>query len=65
MNELEGGPPLMRSGVSKRIWNLIDEDPDAFKKEVIAFFAVAYPGFTVVRAKYPDIYLRDDRRQIL
>lgn len=62
MNELEGGPPLMRSGVSKRIWDLLDQDPVAFKAEVVAYFAVAYPGFTVVRAKYPDIYLRDDRR---
>ncbi len=55
----------MRSGVSKQIWDLLDKDPVAFKKEVIAYFAVAYPGFTVVRAKYPDIYLRDDRRQAL
>ncbi|MDR6880398.1 hypothetical protein J2X61_002145 [Bacillus sp. 3255] len=53
----------MRSGVSKRIWELLDKDPDTFKKEVVAYFAVAYPGFTVVRAKFPDIYLRDDRRK--
>lgn len=65
MNELEGGPPLTRSGVSKRIWDLIDTDPAEFKKEVIAYFASSYPGFTVVRAKYPEIYLRDDRRQTL
>lgn len=65
MNELEGGLPLMKSGVSKRIWALLDKDPVTFKSEIIAYFAVAYPGFTVVRAKYPYIFLRDDRRRTL
>jgi hypothetical protein len=65
MSQLEGGLPLTRSGVGKRIWDLFETNPVQFKKEVIAYFATAYPGFTVVRAKYPDIYLRDDRRQSL
>lgn len=41
MNELEGGPPLMRSGVSKRIWDLLDEDPDAFKKRLLRILQLA------------------------
>jgi len=57
----EFGRPLLRSGVSERIWKLRHTDPEAFKREVREYFARAYPGWTVVRAKYPDIFLRDDR----
>ncbi|OXM84588.1 hypothetical protein CF651_18945 [Paenibacillus rigui] len=53
--------PLMQSSVSKRIWALMESHPEQFRQEVKDYFARAYPGFTVVRAKYPVIYLRDDR----
>lgn len=53
--------PLTKSGISDRIWRLKDSDPERFKKEVREYFERGYPGFTVVRAKYPNIYLRDDR----
>ncbi|OPA76984.1 hypothetical protein BVG16_16480 [Paenibacillus selenitireducens] len=56
--------PLLKSGVSERIWNLQNTNPEAFKREVKAFFALGYPGWTVVRAKHPHIYLRDDRNKL-
>ncbi|RJG26673.1 hypothetical protein DQX05_01175 [Paenibacillus thiaminolyticus] len=58
MNELQ---PLMKSMIGNRLWSLKDSDPEAFKREVRAYFERGYPGWTVVRAKYPLIYLRDDR----
>lgn len=59
----EFGRPLLRSGVSDRIWALMQTDKPAFQRAVKAYFALAYPGWTVVRAKYPDIFLRDDRER--
>lgn len=52
---------LMKSMISERIWQLYQTDPDAFRAAVREHFARGYPGWTVVRAKYPFIYLRDDR----
>lgn len=57
----EFGRPLVRSGVSDRIWRLKESDTKAFMSEVKRYFALIYPGYTVVRAKYPIIFLRDDR----
>jgi len=59
----EFGRPLLRSGVSDRIWALMKTDKAAFMREVKRYFALTYPGWTVVRAKYPDIFLRDDRER--
>lgn len=53
--------PLLRSMIGDRIWRLMESDPAEFKREVREYFERGYPGFTVVRAKYPIIYLRDDR----
>ncbi|TCZ76196.1 hypothetical protein E0485_15040 [Paenibacillus albiflavus] len=61
MLDMVDDKPLMKSGISNRIWGLKDSDPDRFKQEVKRYFERGYPGFTVVRAKYPFIYLRDDR----
>lgn len=55
------GQPLLRSMIGDRIWRLMDSDPEGFKREVRDYFARGYPGWSVVRAKYPHIYLRDDR----
>lgn len=55
--------PLLRSGVGERIWALYRSDQEAFKREVIKYFARGYPGWRVVRAD-PNtkiIYLRDER----
>ncbi|XEC97015.1 hypothetical protein AB6A23_11010 [Paenibacillus tarimensis] len=59
------GVPLTRSGVSERIWSLYKADQEAFKREVNKYFALGYPGWTVVKASYHNriIWLRDDRRQ--
>jgi hypothetical protein len=59
----EFGRPLLRSGVSDRIWALLKTDRPAFRAEVKRYFALCYPGWTVVRAQYPIIYLRDDRER--
>ncbi|KOP64389.1 hypothetical protein AMS62_03295 [Bacillus sp. FJAT-18019] len=53
--------PLMRSMMGERIWKLFDTDRAAFQRETIAYFARGYPGWTVVRVKYPIVFLRDDR----
>ncbi|MFU1797338.1 hypothetical protein ACM1RC_25965 [Paenibacillus azoreducens] len=55
------GKPLMRSMMGARIWRLMREDRDLFQRETRAYFARAYPGWTVVKVKYPIVYLRDDR----
>ena len=57
------GKPFLRSMIGNRIWALFDSDPAAFKREVREYFARGYPGWTVVRAKYPYIFLRDNRGQ--
>lgn len=61
MADLWNKEVLMRSSVNERIWELRKTDPEKFKEEVRAYFARAYPGWVVVRAKYPDIFLRDER----
>jgi hypothetical protein len=56
-----GAAPLMQSGVSKEIWSLQNGSPEIFAEQITSYFSKAYPGFTVVRAVYPTVYLRDDR----
>ncbi|MGG3278829.1 hypothetical protein [Paenibacillus solani] len=55
------GQPILRSMMGERIWKLFDTDKAAFQRETIAYFARGYPGWTVVRVKYPNVFLRDDR----
>ncbi|WP_020621100.1 hypothetical protein [Paenibacillus daejeonensis] len=59
----EFGVPLTRSGVGERIWALFHDDPEAFKREIRAYFERGYPGWTVRKANYEQriIWLRDDR----
>ncbi|MDB4868276.1 MAG: hypothetical protein JWR03_2609 [Cohnella sp.] len=59
----ELGRPLLRSGISDEVWRLKDTDPESFKARVKAYFALCYPGWRVVRAQYPDIFLQDDRSE--
>ncbi|RED34699.1 hypothetical protein [Paenibacillus sp. VMFN-D1] len=56
-------PVLLRSMMGMGIWRLMQSDPEAFKRETRAYFARAYPGWTVVKVKYPMVYLRDDRNK--
>lgn len=58
---IEDGKPLLKSMVADWIWDLMATDPERFKKEVTAYFERGYPGFKVVRAKRPFIYLKDER----
>ncbi|OAB40995.1 hypothetical protein PMSD_00440 [Paenibacillus macquariensis subsp. defensor] len=53
--------PLMKSMMGQGIWKLMQTDPEEFKRETRAYFALVYPGFTVKRVKYPIVYLQDDR----
>ncbi|OAB34152.1 hypothetical protein PGLA_24975 [Paenibacillus glacialis] len=53
--------PLMKSMMGDRIWRLMQTDPEEFKRETRAYFALGYPGWSVVRVKYPIVFLRDDR----
>ncbi|MCP3807162.1 hypothetical protein NLX78_07935 [Paenibacillus sp. Lou8.1] len=57
------GKPLLRSMIGEHIWRIKESDPEAFKREVREYFARGYPGWTTIRAKYPYIFLRDDREQ--
>ncbi|MDT3426105.1 hypothetical protein J2Z22_001625 [Paenibacillus forsythiae] len=54
------GERIWTSMIGERIWALWD-DEEAFKREVREYFKRGYPGFSVVRAKYPYIYIQDDR----
>lgn len=62
MND-EFGHPLLKSMMGDRIWRLIRTDREAFMRETRAYFTRAYPGWTVIRVKYPFVFLRDDRGQ--
>ncbi|MUG45493.1 hypothetical protein [Paenibacillus woosongensis] len=53
--------PIMRSMMGERIWRLMQSDPEGFKRETRNYFARAYPGWTVIRVRYPFVFLRDDR----
>lgn len=57
------GKPLMRSMMGERIWRLMSSDPNEFKRETREYFARGYPGWMVVKVKYPIVFLRDDRRR--
>lgn len=59
------GRVLCQSGVGKQIWALYETDKEAFQREVLAYFAIAFPGWKVVRADYKNriIWIRDDRRK--
>lgn len=60
MND-EFGQPLLKSMMGNRIWRLMKTDRKAFIRETEAYFALGYPGWTVIRVKYPIVYLQDDR----
>jgi hypothetical protein len=59
----EFGVPLLRSGIADHVWRIKETDPDTFKARVRRYFALAYPGWRVVRAQYPIIFLQDERRR--
>jgi hypothetical protein len=51
--------PPIKSMISKRLWRLMETDPEAFKQQVKEHFALGYPRYVVDKAKYPFIYLRE------
>lgn len=55
------GERIWKSMISERLWALRTVDEAAFKKAVRAYYAIAHPGFRVVRAAYPFIYIQDER----
>lgn len=57
------GERIWTSMIGEHIWALKEHDPEAFKTAVKEYFNRGHPGFTVIRAKYPHIYIRDDRGQ--
>jgi hypothetical protein len=59
----EYGRPLLQSRIADHVWRIKDKDPEEFKARVKAYFALAYPGWRVVRAQYPAIFLQEERRQ--
>ncbi|GAA0390223.1 hypothetical protein GCM10008933_21410 [Paenibacillus motobuensis] len=58
---IQDDKPLLRSMMGKQIWKLMRTDEEKFKRETRAYFALRYPGWTVVKVKYPIVFLRDDR----
>ncbi|KGE17594.1 hypothetical protein [Paenibacillus wynnii] len=56
--------PLMQSMMGERIWQLMQVDQEAFKREAREYFARGYPGWTIKRVKYPIVYLLDERGQV-
>jgi hypothetical protein len=61
----DDGVLLTQSGVGERIWALYHTDPAAFRREVKAYFALGYPGWTVRKVSYKSriIWIRDDRER--
>ncbi|ETT45746.1 hypothetical protein C162_20471 [Paenibacillus sp. FSL R7-269] len=54
------GERIWVSMVGESIWAL-RSDEEAFRKAVVEYFARAHPGFKVIRAKHPFIYIQDER----
>lgn len=61
VKSLVNDKPLTKSMVGERIWALKPVDLEAFAKELEAYFARGYPGFTVISHDYPFIFLSDER----
>jgi hypothetical protein len=61
----EHGKPLLRSTMDGGVWEIYHSDPFEFKRKVKAYYALGYPGWTVVKANFElkAIWLRDDRRK--
>ena len=59
----DDGTLLTQSGIGERIWALYETDPAAFRREVKAYFALGYPGWTARKVSYKQriIWIRDDR----
>jgi len=53
----EDSPNRLVIGVSKDIWSLIQSDPNEFKRKVREHVKLCYPGYKVLKARHPDIYL--------
>ncbi|WP_249901788.1 hypothetical protein [Paenibacillus sp. PK3_47] len=49
------------SMISERLWAMRPVDEEAFKTAVREYYAIAHPGFRVIRAAYPYIYIQDER----
>jgi hypothetical protein len=60
---LDNGKPLTQSGVGERIWALLGENMDEFKRELQVYFARGYPGYSIHSwdAQRRIVWLRDDR----
>ena len=60
---LDNGKPLTQSGVGERIWTLLGEDIDEFRRELNAYVAQGYKGYSVHSwdAQRRIVWLRDDR----
>lgn len=57
--------PLLQSTISDEVWRLAGSDLDEFEQRVKGYFALGYPGWTVIDFDFATrtIYLRDDRIQ--
>ncbi len=55
------GERIWMSMISERLWALRPVDEEAFKTAVREYYAIAHPGFRVIRAAYPHIYIQDER----
>lgn len=45
-------PIKTRSCLHERIWSLYKSDPDAFKREATAYFAITYPNLVPINFNY-------------
>ncbi|GGF72286.1 hypothetical protein GCM10010912_16750 [Paenibacillus albidus] len=58
MKSLVNDKPLTKSMVGNRIWALQKTDEAAFQRELVTYFALACPGYSIVRVEYPYIFLQ-------
>ncbi|QGQ95839.1 hypothetical protein EHS13_13605 [Paenibacillus psychroresistens] len=56
---------LLQSMIGDRIWRLRDTNQAEFINEVRRYFALGLPGYKVVRAKYPIIYLKKENSDLI
>lgn len=52
-------------GVGMHVWSLMQNDPEEFKRRVREHVTLCYPGYKVVKARRPDIYLIKERGESL
>ncbi|WP_284641211.1 hypothetical protein [Paenibacillus silviterrae] len=55
--------PLTKVGIALKLWNIKARDPEDFKRRVLAYLAIGYTGWVVVRLDKPFVLCKDTREK--